>query len=292
MPPPAPMPVQNKPAAAPVASMKLDLSPIKPAMQPLRLLVYAVEGFGKTTIGAHSDSPFMLMGQAETGYNDLLAAGRVPAVPGKRVDTFKDALAVLDELTKSRGSIKTVVVDSLSTFEDMVMEEVCTEHFGGDWGPTGFQNFGRGYATVSAEWTKLLSRLDRLAQSGCNVIMLAHAAITTFDNPQGASFKRYAPALYDAEKVSLRGATNAFATAILFGNFLTVVDIAKAEQKKNVAEQKGKAVSSDTVRVIYTERRDAFDAKNRYGMEAVFKLPDDPTGSWEAIWSQIVRKDA
>lgn len=257
-----------------------------PTHQPWKILFYAVEGFAKTTIGAHAHKPFMLMGQAETGYADLLAAGRVPSVPGKRVDKFKQSLDVLDALADNHGDVETVVMDSMTTFEDMVMEEVCAEHFGGDWGPGGFQSYGKGYAMVSTEWMKLLSRLDKLAQSGCNVLMLAHAAIKTFDNPTGASFKRFSVDLYDSEKASTLQATKAFASDILFGNFLTIVEVGKAEAKKNISEQKGKGIG-DTVRMLYCERRDTWDAKNRRGLPPSMELQGDYPEMCAQFWSAI-----
>lgn len=282
-----PSPTNAPPRSAPATSSgPISFKPMQASPQPLKILFYAVEGFGKTSMGAHTNKPFMLMGQAETGYSDLLAAGRVPAVPGLRVDTFKQALDTLDSLAKDHGDRQTLVVDSLTTFEDMVMDEVCREHFSGDWGPQGFQSYGKGYAMVSTEWMKLLARLDKVAQSGLDVVMLAHTAIKTFDNPTGASFKRYSVDLYDSEKASTLQATKAFATDILFGNFLTIVEVGKAEAKKNIADQKGKGIG-DTVRMLYTERRDTWDAKNRRGMPPEIELVNDPTQTWAQVWEAI-----
>lgn len=265
--------------------------PRKAQRRAFRIVLHAVHGFGKTTIGAYAPKPFMLMGNGETGYDVLLAAGRVPAVPGARVEKFADALNVLDMLAAGRGDIETVVIDSASTFEDMLMSEVCTKHFDGDPGPNGFQSYGKGYGIVSTEWMKLIARLDRLAELGCNVLVLAHTATTSFKNPMGADYKRYTIDLYDSEKASTQAPLNQFADAVLFGNFLSVVEVGKGEQRKNIAEQKGKGIG-DTVRMIYAERRDAYDAKNRYGMTPSFELPDDPSQAWARVWQEIVGKDA
>ena len=76
-------------------------------------------------------------------------------------------------------------------------------------------------------------------------------------------------------------ATCKWADAVLFGNFLTVVD-------KAAHTGKGKGVGG-TDRVIYTARRDAFDAKNRFGMPAELWLSDDPTESWGILWNSIAK---
>jgi hypothetical protein len=38
---------------------------------------------------------------------------------------------------------------------------------------------------------------------------------------------------------------------------------------------------------VFTERTDAYDAKNRYGMPTKIELPDDPAQSWSAVWQHI-----
>ena len=73
---------------------------------------------------------------------------------------------------------------------------------------------------------------------------------------------------------------------MLFGNFFTVID----DEKKAKRQGKGKAIGG-TDRVLYTERRDAFDAKNRFGMPTEIWLPDNPAESWTTIWSHV-RKES
>lgn len=274
------------PSRAPARTPTLDLSPRKPARPPFRVLLYAVEGWGKTTAAAYAPKPYILMGRGETGYDTLLAAGQVPEAPGAVVETFDEALARLDALTTARGSIQTVVLDSASTFEDMLMDEVCTKHFDGDWGPQGFQSYGKGYGIASTEWMRLIGRLDRLHRSGCNVIIIGHAAISTFRNPSGADYKRYTIDLYDSEKASLLAPTKQFCDAVLFGNFDTLVELPKAEKKKGVADQRGKGLGVDE-RVVHTQYRDAWDAKNRHGLPAVIRVTDDPAQAWTHVWGLL-----
>jgi hypothetical protein len=77
------------------------------------------------------------------------------------------------------------------------------------------------------------------------------------------------------------GVTHKWADAVLFGNFFTVTE----EKKKNKIKGVG---GSD--RVLYTERRDAFDAKNRFNMPEEIDIPDSPEKIWNEIWKHIYTK--
>ena len=65
-----------------------------------RLVIHAVEGFGKTTIGAYSPDPFILM--SETGYDTLLASELAPSVPAEEVTSWTDLLRWLSDLAARR----------------------------------------------------------------------------------------------------------------------------------------------------------------------------------------------
>ena len=44
-------------------------------------------------------------------------------------------------------------------------------------------------------------------------------------------------------------------------------------------------------RLIYTEGRDAFVAKNRFDMESELWLDGGPSAAWPALWAAITRKE-
>ncbi len=64
---------------------------------------------------------------------------------------------------------------------------------------------------------------------------------------------------------------------MFFGTFVTVTQ-----------EKKGRTRGiGGTERVIFTERTDGYDAKNRYGMPERIELPEDPAKSWSSVWQHI-----
>ncbi len=245
-----------------------------------RLIVNAVEGFGKTSLGAFAPDPLILMSPGETGYDTLLAAGLVPAVPAEEVTSWTDLIGWLNTLIEDAQSLKTLVLDALGGFERLCHEHVCARDFDGDWGERGFASYQKGYDIAVTDWLGLLRRLDHLHRNGIVIVLLGHAKVTTFKNPLGVDFDRY---VCDCHHKTW-GVTHKWADAVLFGNFLTII----ADEKKARRQGKGKGIGG-TDRVLYTERRDGFDAKNRYGLSPEIWLTDGPEAAWATVWKHIQR---
>lgn len=248
------------------------------AFTPPAIVFNAVEGFGKTSYIAYAPNAAILMARGERGYTTLLGAGRVPKIPHVSIDSWADALAVVDGLADDPQGIKFLGFDALGGFERLCHEYVCNRDFGGDWGEKGFGSFQKGYEVSVTEWLKLLVKLDALRdRHGIAPVMLSHSKVATFKNPDGADFDRYVSDVHQ----KTWAATAKWADLILFGKFFTVV-----QQKDNNVLKKGKGIGG-TDRVVYTERRDAWDAKNRYGLPPEIDMPNDPSQMWQTVWSQI-----
>jgi hypothetical protein len=249
-------------------------------IEALRIVMNAVEGFGKTTFGSFAPNPAILMAEGESGYVTLRSANLVPDVDCIELTSWVDTLKCVDNLG---GTYKTVVFDALAGFEKLCHKHVCNRDFSGDWGDKGFLSFHKGYHLAVNDWLTLLARLDKLrAQHGVNVVVLSHSAVKNFKNPQGPDFDRYVASCHD----TTWSATSKWSDAVLFGNFMTVIDDQTKQQR---ASQRGKGIGGAD-RVIYTSRRDAWDAKNRLGMPEAIDLPNDPTQMWTTIWSAMTSR--
>jgi len=98
-----------------------------------------------------------------------------------------------------------------------------------------------------------------------NIILIAHAQIKTFADPaQPTGYDRYQLKLNEKAAAVLREAVE----CVLFATYETTV-------VKEKGDKKGRGVG-DGERVMYTERRPAFDAKNH------FDLPFEMPLSWKA----------
>ena len=243
-----------------------------------RLIVNAVEGWGKTTLGCHAPGAAVLMARGETGYLTLLAKKLVPQLPHAELNTWQETLDQVRYLiADDSGNIKTLVFDALGGFERLCHEHVCQTRFGGEWGEAGFSAFQRGYDVSIAEWLILLQELDRLrTKRNMQIVLLSHSKVKPFKNPLGEDFDRY---IADCHEKTWQ-ATAKWADAVFFGTFRTVV-----EKKKG---GRGKGIGGDE-RVIYTTRRDAYDAKNRYGMEPEIEMPNDHRQMWPTLAAAIAK---
>lgn len=108
------------------------------------------------------------------------------------------------------------------------------------------------------------------------VLLLGHVKVKTFKNPMGEDFDRF---IVDTHEKTW-AATHKWLDAVLFGNFVSVVD------KDRPAAKKGKGIGGQD-RVIYTQHHDAYDAKNRFGMPVEIDVPNDPSAAWTTLYSHI-----
>ena len=282
-PPPKPKapPPQGGTAASQPTSRKLS-NRVSQNVCP-RLVVYAGEKFGKTTILAHAPDPVILMARGEQGYDTLLSAGMVPSVPAELVESWEETLAWLDSLIADPQGRKTVGLDAGGGFERLCAEYICHKHYKDEWGSEGFQSYNKGEGLVAGEWLKLLQRLDRLHDKhGIITVILGHAGVKAFNDPMGPTFDKYRCNMGDKVWAS----TAAWSDCILFGKFKTIVETSAQQARKNISERKGKGVGG-TQRVIFTSPCDAYVAGNRYAMPPEISLDVEPAEMWNTIWQHI-----
>lgn len=244
-----------------------------------RVVLSAVEGYGKTSLSAFLEDTIILMDRSETGYLTLLGANTVPDVPRAVIEDWSDLLLMLKQVRDS-NEYKALALDALGGFERLCHEAVCQREFNGDWGERGFASYQRGYGIAVTDWLEMLSLLDEVHQSGKAILLLSHCKVSTFKNPLGTDFDRYSSDVHD----KTWAVTKKWADAVFFGKFVTIVDTDRPNAKK------GKGIGG-TDRVLYTQHRDAFDAKNRYGLPSEINIPNDPSQMWRTIWNHLPKKE-
>ncbi len=282
---PARGPTGPAPQSSPAAGgQAVNLGKLKPN-QAMRLVLNAVEGWGKTSAGCFAPGAAILCAAGETGYQTLLGAGLVPEIPGAIIESWPALNATLDDLAKGGGGPQLLILDAAGGFDEMCKRHVVESEFGGDAGPRGFLNFNKGYESTAREWGVMLSRLDRLHRQGVSSLLLVHTTDKTINNPMGADFSKYIGALNQ----KVWDVIKRWADAVLFGKFETIIDAdASSQEQAKKTGRKLKAIGGSD-RVLYCEQRDAFDAKNRYGMPPVLDIPNEPSQVWATITSNMRR---
>lgn len=287
VPPPPPKPSRPLPGKLPVGKPVADAldvvldfgdTPLKDIGD--KILVYAPPGWGKTTLPAYAERPMILKGPNENGYDTLLKYGNVPNVPSRDIQTWPELRAVTQKLAVVQHDRKWLGLDSLTVIEMLCRQHVCDTYFGGDWGESkgAFGSWGKGEDKVEAEWCLWLNDLERLTAKGMSIMPLCHSEVKTVKNPEGADYDSYQIAL----RPKTRAATERWANAILFGRYVTAVDVDSKSANKNTAEQKGKGVGG-RVRIMRCENRDSATAKNQMKFPETIDIPNDPSQAFAAI---------
>ena len=219
---------------------------------PIKTTVYGPAGVGKTTFASGAPSPVFI--PVEEGTN-ALDVQRFP-----QPETFQDVLDAVTELGSSEHKHKTLVIDTLDALEPLIWAHVCKS--GGKASIEDF-GYGKGYVAALEQWRILLSYLERLrAKKTMNVVLIAHAQIKKFQNPEAADYDRWELKL--AGK-GASGLVTEWSDALLFATHEVVAATDKNERTRGV---------STGERIARTVHGAAFEAKNRYS------LPDPMPLSW------------
>ena len=242
-------------AAAP-ARGKLRLADATSGLvrEMLSLLVYGVEGVGKTSLAAGAPRPLLI--GAENGSAEIGLVRRVSPA------TFEDVLGVLEDLRTEAHDYQSVVLDSLDWLEPLVWAATCAR--GGKATIEAF-GYGKGYVEALTEWRMVIKALEGARVKGLNVILVAHSVCKLWKNPDAnqGDYDRYSLKLH--EKAA--GLWKEWAKAVLFANF-----------ERATVEVDNRFKGLDTGRrLLHTRMAAAFDAKNRLWLP-----PEIPLG-WEPL---------
>lgn len=278
--PPLPPPPPKRPgvspappmhAATPTGSPFMRASDTKPT--PRRTVIYAPPGWGKTSLASQAPGAAFLMAPSEQGYITLFHAGRAPDLEHMTAQDWPEVKQSIAQIANMPGDGRTLVIDSLSVFEQMVTDHVLNTHFNDDM--RKFMDYGKGMAQVTHEWAKFTAGLESVHTAGWSVLALMHVTIREFKSPLGHAYDRYIPALKD----SLWQVINRWADDVLFGIFSEVADTMPGEQRKI-----GKG---GTNRELHLARQAAFDAKNKDGVTRVCVMPRDYTQMYAAMQAAL-----
>lgn len=233
-------------APATTRSNRMSLSSIRPSRKdtPDRILLVGTEGIGKSTFAADAPSPIFIA--SEDGLSKL----DVSVFP--EPEDYSGVLEAIETLRQDEHEFKTLVIDTLDWLEPLLWAELCIKH---KWSNIEDPGYGRGYTFALDEWRTLLSRLDLLrSERQMEIILIAHAAIKTFNNPAGADYSRYECKLHRGAAALVKEWTDANLFAVH-----EEFSVMKKDKPTNKAVSTGR-------RIIHTERTAAWDAKNRHGL--------------------------
>ncbi len=269
MPPPIPKPIA--PVVAPIKrAPRVRLADATSGVihGPTRVLLFGVDKIGKSTFGACAPGPIFFGAEDGSSQLDVFRYPQPKDEAGEPLPfEWPDLLDCIEQLTTEPHPHKTLVIDTVDWLEPKIHAWICQRDNKSSIEDYGY---GKGYTAALDQWRILVSRLDALIyRRKMNVILLGHAIIKTFKNPEGEDYDRFQLSLN--EKAS--GLLRQWVDAALFANH-EIYSVASKDEKRF----RGVATGN---RVIHTERSAAWDAGNRYSIPAQLPL------SWDEYWAAI-----
>jgi len=231
---------------------------------PPRLLIYGTEGIGKSTTASQAPKPIFIA--TEDGL-DQIDCDSFPMAA-----CYRDIVTALTALHQEDHGYQTVVLDSLDWLERLIWDDVCREYRvksieKADGG------YAKGYTHALTQWREVLSGLDALrVKRGMAVILLAHAKVEKFEDPESTAYDRYSPRLHKHAAALV----TEWCDAVLFATrkYRTEREDAGFNRTRSIAVPLG---AEGGERIIRTVGGPSCIAKNRFSLPAEIPL------SWPAL---------
>jgi hypothetical protein len=222
--------------------------------KPRRVMLYGVHGIGKSTFGAMAPNPIFL--QTEDGLSDI-DASRFPLAT-----SFENVMSALMSLYTEPHQYGTVVIDSLDWLERLIWAEVLRRKPTPEKGRpvTSIEDYGfaKGYTYALDPWREVLDGLTALRdERGLMVILIAHAKIERFENPETDAYDRYSPRLNKHASALIQE----WCDEVLFATYK--VHTRQTEEGFDKTRTRGIGTGD---RILRTTERPAHMAKNRLNL--------------------------
>jgi len=218
---------------------------------PVRAVIYGTEGIGKSTLAAAFPAPVILDTEEGTHHLDI---ARIP------VKSWEQLRSDIAEIGSKPSEFKTVVIDTADWAERLLVEHLLREN---KWASIESAGYGKGFTMLAEAFGRLLTQCDALIGVGLNVAFVAHSKVQRTSPPDMADgFDRYELKLTKQTAPLLKE----WCDLLCFCNYKTTVTEGSDGRKKATGGKR---------RLLHLERAAAWDAKNRYGLDAELPMTID-----------------
>lgn len=232
-----------------------------------KILIYGIQGLGKNTFAATFERPILARIEDGAGATDI-------ATFPKLIEYFYEMEEIINVL-HGEHNFKTLVIDTLDWMERFIWQKVISEKPETEKGyPVTDINdygYGKGYEMATAWHRHIIGGLDSLRLNrGMDIVCLAHAEVKRHEPPDSEPYDRYQIKLHKAASALWQE----WADMVLFCNYKTRIKKTDVGFGKDVSRGEG-----DGDRVIFTEERPPFKAKNRWSLPPEIHIGKDKTWS-------------
>ena len=132
--------------------------------RPQKVVLYGVEGIGKTSLSAQTPEPLFIDTEGGTAHLDVRRL--------QKPETWEELIALIKEVAATPDVCRTLVLDTADWAEAMAIDHICQK-----FRQPGLESFGygKGYTFLSEEFSRLLAACDEVIASGKHVVITAHA---------------------------------------------------------------------------------------------------------------------
>lgn len=242
---------------------------------PPIICVFGDEGIGKSKFAANAPNPVFIFTENSLGNLD---------VPRWNARSYEDVMEMTLTLLNDEHDFKTVVYDTLDWFEPMVWQYLIkmqpTTEKGKPISNIEDYGYGKGFKLALDYWRDFLDLVDQLRTTrNMAVIFLAHSTLQRISPPDGDSYDSWTLKLQNSDKTSAKDKITEYCDAVLFANWR----VALTEEELGFNKTRQRGIGSGE-RVVYTEKRPAWDAKNRYDLPSQIHIRDK---DWGEMWAAL-----
>lgn len=267
--------------------MAISLSSIKSGVSKLPpiAIIYGDGGIGKTSFGANAPDPVFIFTENSLGRLDVPRFSFNGEKEEDRIvaSSYDEVMESLNTLLTTDHHYNTVVIDTLDWMEPLIwaylIRQQPTTESGKQVTNIETYGYGKGYKFALDYWKDFLDMLGALrSRKDMMVILIAHHTKEKVVPPDGVAYDAYTLKLQNSEKTSAKDKVVEYADIVLFANWRT----ATTEEKMSADGKKtrNRGIGSGE-RIIYTEQRPAYEAKNRYSLPEEIRVMDD---QWRDVW--------
>src|SRR5690606_30134345 len=150
---------------------------------------------------------------------------------------------------------QTVAIDSADWLEQLIWADVCKKR-----GVESIEDigYGKGYNFALKQWRDVIDGLEALRnERGMGIILIAHAKIERFENPETDTYDRYVPRLHKTAAALLQE----FCDEVLFACYRVHATL----KDEGCGRRRAQGIGTGE-RILRTTERPAHVAKNRLNL--------------------------
>ena len=240
----------------------MQLNPPSKKAKKALIGIYGPPGVGKSTLASTAINPVFIdvedaIHQIKVAKTDLV----------KSSQDLKDAIAIC-----AKSDHKTIVLDTLDSFEDILIKEICTEH---GWQSLADGGYGKGYATLKQRWLEFFPYIQKcIKEYDKTFILVGHDTLKRIDDPLNESYDRVVLKLNHH-------------VAGLFFQYCDCFFYMRLDETVTSNNDGVKKVVSDGSRVLLTSPNPQYMAKNRYDLPKTIRIGEKSSKIMEYIQTKI-----